>query len=151
MALFPEDLAVTHPAFGVGDASYQAAGGIDGLRRLVDDFYRLMDELPEAAALRRMHPQDLDASRDKLACFLSGWLGGPRLFSEKYGAISIPSFHAQWPIDEAGSAAWLNCMAQAIARQDYTPAFAEYLLTQLRVPAQRIVQASQNRHGPGQA
>lgn len=142
---------MTHPAFGVGDASYQAAGGIDGLRRLVDDFYRLMDELPEAAALRRMHPQGLDASRDKLACFLSGWLGGPRLFSEKYGAISIPSFHAQWPIDEAGSAAWLNCMAQAIARQDYTPAFAEYLLTQLRVPAQRIVQASQNRHGPGQA
>jgi hemoglobin len=38
-------------------------------------------------------------------------------------------------------------MAQAIELQGYTPAFAEYLLTQLRVPAQRIVQASQNRHG----
>lgn len=34
--------------YGVGDASYQAAGGIEGLRRLVADFYRLMDELPEA-------------------------------------------------------------------------------------------------------
>lgn len=138
---------MNNPPFGVGDASYQAAGGIDGLRRLVDDFYRLMDQLPEAAALRRMHPQSLDAARDKLACFLSGWLGGPRLFSEKYGAISIPAFHAQWPIDQAGSEAWLNCMAQAIELQGYTPAFAEYLLTQLRVPAQRIVQASQNRHG----
>jgi hemoglobin len=94
-----------------------------------------------------MHPQRLDASRDKLACFLSGWLGGPRLFSEKYGAISIPAFHAQWPIDQAGSEAWLNCMAQAIELQGYTSEFAEYLLTQLRVPAQRIVQASQNRHG----
>lgn len=138
---------MNNPPFGVGDASYQAAGGIDGLRRLVDDFYRLMDQLPEAAALRRMHPQSLDVSRDKLACFLSGWLGGPRLFSEKYGAISIPAFHAQWPIDQAGSDAWLQCMAQAIELQGYTPAFAEYLLTQLRVPAQRIVQASQNRHG----
>ena len=138
---------MNNPPFGVGDASYQAAGGIDGLRRLVDDFYRLMDQLPEAAALRRMHPQSLDAARDKLACFLSGWLGGPRLFSEKYGAISIPAFHAQWPIDQAGSDAWLNCMAQAIELQGYTPEFAEYLLTQLRVPAQRIVQASQNRHG----
>jgi hemoglobin len=138
---------MNNPPFGVGDASYQAAGGIDGLRRLVDDFYRLMDQLPEAAALRRMHPQRLDASRDKLACFLSGWLGGPRLFSEKYGAISIPAFHAQWPIDQAGSEAWLNCMAQAIELQGYTSEFAEYLLTQLRVPAQRIVQASQNRHG----
>ena len=138
---------MNNPPFGVGDASYQAAGGIDGLRRLVDDFYRLMDQLPEADALRRMHPQSLDAARDKLACFLSGWLGGPRLFSEKYGAISIPAFHAQWPIDQAGSDAWLNCMAQAIELQGYTPEFAEYLLTQLRVPAQRIVQASQNRHG----
>jgi hemoglobin len=138
---------MNNPPFGVGDASYQAAGGIEGLRCLVDDFYRLMDQLPQAAALRRMHPQSLDVSRDKLACFLCGWLGGPRLFSEKYGAISIPAFHAQWPIDQAGSDAWLSCMAQAIELQGYTPAFAEYLLTQLRVPAQRIVQASQNRHG----
>ncbi len=81
--------------FGTGDASYLAAGGIDGLRRLIDDFYRLMDELPDAADLRRMHPENLEQFRDKLTCFLSGWLGGPRLFSEKYGSISIQSFHAQ--------------------------------------------------------
>lgn len=133
--------------YGVGDASYRAAGGIDGLRRLVDDFYRVMDEAPAAAEIRRMHPESLELARDKLACFLSGWLGGPRLFREKYGAIAIPAFHAQWPIDEAHSQAWLDCMAEAIARQDYAPAFAEYLLTQLRVPAARIVQASRNRHG----
>jgi len=135
------------PTYGVGDASYQAAGGIEGLRRLVDDFYRIMDESPAAADLRRMHPESLEASRDKLACFLSGWLGGPKLFAEKYGPIVIPAFHAQWPIDEAGSAAWLGCMEQAIALQDYAPEFADYLLAQLRVPAARIVQASRNRHG----
>ncbi|WPC07063.1 group II truncated hemoglobin [Pseudomonas benzenivorans] len=131
--------------FGVGDASYQAAGGIEGLRRLVDDFYRIMDESAVAVDIRRMHPQSLEQARDKLACFLSGWLGGPRLYQEKYGAIAIPAFHAQWSIDEAHAEAWLGCMAQAIARQRYSPAFAEYLLTQLRVPAQRIVQASGNR------
>ena len=38
-------------------------------------------------------------------------------------------------------------MAQAITLQPYDPAFADYLLRQLRVPAQRIVQASRNRHG----
>lgn len=135
------------PPFGVGDASYRAAGGIDGLRRLVDDFYQAMDEDPAAAELRRLHPEDLAQSRDKLACFLSGWLGGPRLFSDKYGPIAIPAFHAQWPIDAQLGEAWLSCMAQAIARQDYSPAFAEYLLAQLRVPAQRIVQASRARHG----
>ncbi|MGH7185444.1 MAG: group II truncated hemoglobin, partial [Pseudomonadota bacterium] len=36
---------------------------------------------------------------------------------------------------------------QAIALQGYSPDFAEYLLAQLRVPAQRVVQASRNRHG----
>jgi len=137
------------PTYGVGDASYQAAGGIDGQRRLVDDFYDLMEQRPEAAAIRAMHPQDLAASRDKLACFLSGWLGGPRLFSERYGPIAIPAFHAQWPIGEAHSQAWLDCMAGAIARQPYQADFAEYLLTQLHVPASRIVAASRNRHGEG--
>ncbi|WP_070334401.1 group II truncated hemoglobin [Pseudomonas aeruginosa] len=142
----PPSVSSTLP-FGTGDASYQAAGGIDGLRRLVDDFYRLMDELPDAADLRRMHPENLEQSRDKLTCFLGGWLGGPRLFSEKYGSISIPSFHAQWPIDEARSTAWLGCMERAIALQPFSLEFAEYLLTQLRVPAHRVVQASRTRHG----
>lgn len=136
-----------HVIYGVGDASYQAAGGIQGLRRLVTDFYRLMDERPEAAQLRSLHGESLELASDKLACFLSGWLGGPRLFSEKYGAIALPAFHAQWPISEQLSQSWLSCMAQAIALQPFAPAFAEYLLTQLRVPAQRIVQASRNRHG----
>ncbi|MFE1814372.1 group II truncated hemoglobin [Metapseudomonas otitidis] len=141
---------MSHAPYGVGDASYQAAGGIDGLRRLVDDFYQQMDSLPEAAALRRLHPEDLAPSRDKLACFLSGWLGGPRLFSEKYGSIAIPAFHARWPIDEGLSEAWLLCMERAIARQGYAADFAEYLLVQLRVPAERVVQAARARHGlPG--
>lgn len=134
------------PAFGTGDASYQAAGGIEGLRQLVDDFYRLMDQRPDARPVRQMHPENLDSSRDKLACFLSGWLGGPRLFSERYGPIAIPAFHAQWPIDESHSDIWLQCMTQAISLQNYSTEFADYLLRQLRVPAQRIVQASRNRH-----
>ncbi len=135
------------PTYGVGDASYQAAGGIEGLERLVDDFYTLMDQRPEAAAIRAMHPDSLAPARDKLACFLSGWLGGPRLFNERYGPISIPAFHAQWPIDQTHSQAWLDCMAGAIARQPYAADFAEYLLAQLHVPAARIVQASRSRHG----
>ena len=46
--------------YGEGDVSYQAAGGIEGLRRLVADFYRLMDELPEATALRQLHGESLN-------------------------------------------------------------------------------------------
>lgn len=126
------------PLYGTKDASYQAAGGIEGIRRLVDDFYRIMDSWPPAQGIRKMHAADLAMPRDKLACFLSGWLGGPKLFQERYGSISIPMFHTSWPIGEAERDAWLGCMAQAIELQAYAPEFKEYLLRQLRVPAERI-------------
>ena len=132
-----------HRPFGQGDASFQAAGGLEGIQRLVDDFYSYMDTLPEAAIVRAMHPQDLSETRDKLTRFLCSWLGGPRLYAEKYGPISVPQAHSRWPIGEAESGAWLLCMEKAIARQPYTPEFANYLLTQLRVPAGRIVQVQQ--------
>ncbi len=38
-------------------------------------------------------------------------------------------------------------MERAIAQQPFSLEFAEYLLTQLRVPAHRVVQASRARHG----
>jgi len=115
MAPFPRNNAMSHtPPYGTGDASYQAAGGIDGLRRLVDDFYRLMDERPEAAALRALHPADLNASRDKLACFLSGWLGGPPLYVERYGHPRLRARHLPFPIDTAAAEAWMRCMGRAL-------------------------------------
>ena len=126
--------------FGDGDASFQAAGGIEGIERLVTDFYRFMDELPAAATIRAMHGEDLAEVRDRLARFLCGWLGGPKRYSEKFGPISIPQFHARWPIGEEESDAWLLCMERAIACQPYTAEFADYLLKQLRVPASRIVE-----------
>lgn len=131
------------PIYGTQDASYQAAGGIEGIRRLVDDFYDIMDSWGPVRTIRQMHAEDLTLARDKLACFLSGWLGGPKLFQERYGSISIPMFHTSWPIGEAERDAWLGCMAQAIERQPYSPDFKDYLLRQLRVPAERIVKVQQ--------
>ena len=132
--------------YGTGDASYQAAGGIDGLQQLSKDFYRIMDSWEPAQAIRAMHAPDLSLSIDKLACFLSGWLGGPKLFQQRYGSISIPMFHRSWPIGEAERDAWLGCMAQAIEVQPYTPEFKEYLLRQLRVPAERVVSVQRRHH-----
>lgn len=132
-------------SFGVADASFQAAGGEAGLSRLVAAFYRIMDENESAACVRRLYPQELSESRARLAAFLAGWLGGPRLYAERYGSISIPQFHTRWAVAEPERDAWLGCMAEAISRQDYAPDFASYLLAQLRVPAERIVQAGQQR------
>jgi hemoglobin len=125
------------PAFGVGDASFQAAGGEQGLERLVNDFYYFMGILPEARAIRSMHPHDLTMAKDKLARFLSGWLGGPRRYAEKYGAIHIPKAHAHLPIGPAERDEWLLCMRHALEQQPYSDEFKKYLLEQLAIPAER--------------
>lgn len=123
--------------YGEGDASFQAAGGEAGLRALVDAFYDIMAQLPQAQKIRAMHAEDLALSRDKLARFLCGWLGGPRRYSEKYGPINIPQAHRHLSIGEAERDAWLACMAQAIEQQPYAEDFKVYLLKALAVPAER--------------
>ncbi|PIS09922.1 MAG: globin [Bdellovibrio sp. CG10_big_fil_rev_8_21_14_0_10_47_8] len=126
--------------FGHQDHSYQSAGGEEGLMKLSKDFYDFMDTLPEAKKIRDMHTEDLTVSVEKLAFFLCGWLGGPRKFQEKYGPIHIPQRHSHLDVGEAEKEAWLLCMKKALEKQDYSEAFKEYLITQLRVPATRIQQ-----------
>ncbi len=131
------------PAYGQGDTSFQAAGGQEGLRQLVDAFYDQMEQLAEAKTIRNMHAEDLTVSRDKLALFLCGWLGGPKLYREKYGAIGIPKAHRHLDIGFSERDAWLLCMEKAIALQPYAAEFKIYLLEQLAVPAERSRVASQ--------
>lgn len=126
------------PRFGFQDTSFKAAGGVDGIARLVNAFYDIMNELPQAKVIRAMHTNDLGVTRDKLARFLCGWLGGPRLFRETYGTISLTGVHAHLGIGEVERDAWLECMRLAIAEQDYSPDFSRYLLEQLAVPAERV-------------
>lgn len=139
------------PRYGEGDASFRAAGGQAGITRLVDAFYRIMDELPEARIIRRMHARDLTESRDKLTRFLCGWMNGPSLYAEKYGPIRIPSAHAHLRIGPRERDAWLRCMELAIAEQGYAPDFASYLLRELRIPAERVRETSRDPLGSGEA
>jgi hemoglobin len=125
-------------AYGEGSASYRAAGEEAGVRALVADFYALMDTLPEASRIRAMHPDLLDVSIDKLACFLCGWLGGPRLYREKYGPIALPRAHGHLAIDAADRDAWLTCMERAVAGQPFADDFKRYLGEQFAIPAERI-------------
>jgi len=124
-------------SYGIGDASFQAAGGIEGVTRLVDEFYDQMCIRDEAKTIRSMHADDLSESREKLALFLSGWLGGPKLYREKYGPIRIPAAHSHLDIGIQERDAWLMCMQKALDVQPYQEDFKHYLLEQLFVPAER--------------
>lgn len=129
------------PKYGEGDATFQAAGGEAGIFRLVNTFFDLMRDRPEYREIWDMHPEDKEVSRDKLARFLCAWTGGPRLFREKYGPISIPPAHAHLKIDARLRDGWLACMAEALGACDYPEEFKTYLLAQLGVPAERVRQA----------
>ena len=133
----PEQHQKPSPQYGDGDTSFQAAGGEEGIRQLIDDFYDIMDTLPEARGIRDMHPQDLTVSRDKLARFLCGWLGGPKLYWEKYGRIQIPRAHNHLRIGIHERDTWLLCMWKALGAQPYEEDFKRYLIEQLFVPAER--------------
>jgi hemoglobin len=95
---------------------YQRLGGEPVLRSLVDQFYDLMDSLPEAAGIRALHPQGLATSRDKLFMFLSGWLGGPPLYEEAYGHPRLRARHLPFTIGESERDAWMLCMEQALGQ-----------------------------------
>ena len=130
---------MTQLKYGEGDQTFQAAGGIKGIQQLVEDFYDVMSARSDAAVIRDMHPEDLTVSIDKLARFLCGWMGGPKRYSEKYGGIAIPPAHSHLPVGDAEKRAWLDCMSDALDRQNYPGELTEYLIEQLTVPASRIV------------
>ncbi len=94
---------------------YETIGGEAGVRELVDRFYDYMDSLPEAAEVRALHARSLRASREKLFLFLSGWLGGPDLYIQKYGHPRLRRRHLPFPIGSRERDQWMLCMRRALA------------------------------------
>jgi len=93
---------------------YERIGGEEAILRLVQSFYRHMDELDEAKPIRAMHAKSLKGSEQKLFMFLSGWMGGPNLYMEKYGHPRLRMRHLTFAIDESARDQWMLCMRQAL-------------------------------------
>jgi hemoglobin len=93
---------------------YDRIGGTDKIRMLVHRFYEIMDELPEAYGIRKLHAESLQGSEDKLFKFLTGWMGGPQLYVEEYGHPMLRRRHLSFPIGIPERDQWLACMDQAL-------------------------------------
>ncbi|MBC9071563.1 group II truncated hemoglobin [Thauera sp. CAU 1555] len=93
---------------------YEQIGGEPAVRALVKRFYELMDALPEAWDVRRMHAEDLSGSEEKLFLFLSGWFGGPNLYVERFGPPFLRARHLPFSIGAAERDQWMLCMQQAL-------------------------------------
>jgi hemoglobin len=96
-------------------APYSRIGGEPVVRQLVKRFYELMDTLPEAYGIRKLHAADLAGSEEKLFMFLSGWLGGPQLYAAKHGHPMLRARHLPFPIGSDEAEQWMLCMRQALS------------------------------------
>ncbi|MCM8595025.1 group II truncated hemoglobin [Accumulibacter sp.] len=108
--------------------AYQLIGGQATLGALCDRFYELMDTVPQFAALRALHPVDLQSSRDKLFMFLSGWLGGPDLYVQNVGPPMLRRRHLPFAIGVRERDEWVACMFLAMEEVGIEPALRQRLL-----------------------
>ncbi len=106
---------------------YDLIGGEQGLHALVDRFYALMDSAPEARRVRAVHIDGLDRANAKLFMFLSGWSGGPALYTEKYGHPRLRQRHLPFLIGTVERDEWLWCMSRALDESQIPPVTIEYL------------------------
>ena len=98
-------------------APFALIGDEEGVRRLVEAFYNIMEQDPAFARLRAIHAADLGPMRARLADFLVQWMGGPRVYAERHpGRPCIVSAHSPFWIDGAMADDWMACMAKAFDR-----------------------------------
>ena len=99
---------------------YELVGGEEGVRRLAERFYAIMDQEPGASRIRAMHDADLGPIKQLLFEYLSGWLGGPPLYFERTEHRCIMSAHRPYPIGDTERDEWMMCMRRAMLDCDIT-------------------------------
>lgn len=91
-------------------------GGEDALRKLVNDFYDIIETVPEGAEIKKLHDRGHGLAHVRLEQFnfMSGFLGGRRYYEEKFGHMDVKLMHEHVPISEADAENWLTCMDMAL-------------------------------------
>ncbi len=118
---------------------YELIGGEPAVKQLVHRFYELMDELPEAYAVRQLHPESLAGSEEMLFEYLSGWLRGPNLYIAKKGHPRLRMRHAPYAIGAKERDEWMLCMTQALTEQVGDKGFRQALLNQFSELASHMI------------
>lgn len=127
-----------HP-WGEADTPYLEIGGEDAVRALAEAFYDVIEE--ESPTLRAMLPASTKNTRKKFYMYLSGWLGGPPLYEQKWGHPRLRMRHMPFPIGPDEAAEWMRCMRIAMDRV----AVAGPMRTFLEERLEPLAQHMQNR------
>jgi hemoglobin len=127
-------------AEGVGEEPqtfYEAVGGHETFRRLVQRFYEGVAEDP---VLRPMYPgKTLRGAETRLRMFLEQYWGGPTTYSERRGHPRLRMRHAPFRIDEDARDRWLHHMRVALDELQLAPEHEERLWNYLVMAAHSLV------------
>lgn len=104
---------------------FEAVGGMKTFERLVDAFYRGVEEDP---ILRPMYPKKLEGPRRRLTLFLAQFFGGPQTYSVERGHPRLRARHLHFSVDQAARDAWVRRMTAAVDTLDLPPAARAELL-----------------------
>ena len=100
---------------------FDAVGGEETFRRLVDTFYAGVAGDP---ALRALYPEDdLGPASERLRLFLIQYWGGPTTYSERRGHPRLRMRHAPFAINSAARDSWLRHMRDALDALDLAPEY----------------------------
>ncbi|HWB89108.1 MAG TPA: group II truncated hemoglobin [Acidimicrobiia bacterium] len=124
-----------HP-WGDADTPYLEIGGEEPTRLLAETFYDVIEE--QSPRLRAMLPVDTNNTRRKLFMYLSGWLGGPPLYEERWGHPRLRMRHLPFSIGAAEAAEWLRCMGVALDRCGVTGQLRVFLEERLTPLAEHM-------------
>lgn len=114
---------------------FERIGGQTAVDRIVEEFYRRMNVLPEARGIRAMHAENLGPTKVRLKRYLGEWLGGPKLYSAERGHPRLRMRHMHVRIGTAERDAWMLCMEGAVASVVPACALRDELLHSLRALA----------------
>ncbi|WNF05612.1 globin domain-containing protein [Brevibacillus borstelensis] len=115
---------------------YEQIGGAETLTRLVDTFYDLVAKHPDLAPL---FPDDFTEVKERQYQFLTQFLGGPTLYSDKHGHPMLRARHMRFPIGTTQAAAWLSCMSEAMDRIGLKGELRDQFFERLRLTACHMV------------
>jgi hemoglobin len=105
---------------------YEAAGGAQTFRRLVERFYA---RVAEDGLLRPIYPDaDLSGATERLTLFLIQYWGGPSTYNEQRGHPRLRLRHQPFAIGQAERDAWFGHMTAAVDSLELAPALRKALL-----------------------
>ena len=109
---------MSQPSASTPQSLYDLLGGepeaTHKIREIVEAFYDVMERDEKAKTIRLMHPEDLTSSREKLFMFLTGWTGGPQLYTDRYGHPFLRRRHLPFKIGEEERGQWIYCMTKGL-------------------------------------